>query len=83
MFITSLQLRKLVLASAATSALAFAATAAFADTAPSPISSATTARSTTIAMATAADQRDKRRAEMEQANADARRVAFRFLGTSL
>jgi hypothetical protein len=74
--------QRLVIASALASGLVSAAgVAASAQTTAMPVATATT-NATNVSMSTV-DPKAKRRAELEQENADARRVEFRFLGTSL
>jgi hypothetical protein len=74
-------IRRLVIASALASGLVSAGVGASAQTTATPVATATT-NATNVSMSTV-DPKAKRQAELEQENADARRVEFRFLGTSL
>ena len=91
MRINSQNIERLLIASALASGLVSAGVAASAQTTTVP---AATVRTTTAAAATTttsatnvsmstADPRTKRQSELEQANADARRMLFRNQGTSL
>jgi hypothetical protein len=73
--------QRLVIASALASGLVSAGVAASAQTSATPVATTTT-NATNVSMSTV-DPKAKRQAELEQENADARRVEFRFLGTSL
>jgi len=74
-------IQRLVIASALASGLVSAGVAASAQTSTEPAATITT-NATNVSMSTV-DPKAKRQAELEQENADARRVEFRFLGTSL
>ncbi len=74
-------IQRLVIASALGSGLVSAGVAASAQTTTTPAATTTT-NATNVSMSTV-DPKAKRRAELEQETADARRVEFRFLGTSL
>ena len=74
-------IQRLVIASALASGLVSAGVAASAQTTTTPAATITT-NATNVSMSTV-DPKAKRQAELEQENADARRVEFRFLGTSL
>jgi hypothetical protein len=74
-------IQRLVIASALASRLVSAGVAASAQTNTEPAATIAT-NATNVSMSTV-DPKAKRQAELEQENADARRVEFRFLGTSL
>jgi hypothetical protein len=74
-------IQRLVIASALASGLVSAGVAASAQPNTEPAATITT-NATNVSMSTV-DPKAKRQAELEQENADARRVEFRFLGTSL
>jgi hypothetical protein len=81
MSIDSQRIQRLAIASALASGLVSAGVAASAQTTTAPAATMTT-NATNVSMTTV-DSKAKRQADLEQANADARRVEFRYLGTSL
>ncbi len=72
---------RLAIASALATGLVSAGVAASAQTAATPV--ATTATSATNVSMSTVDPKAQRQAELARENADARRVEFRYQGTSL
>jgi hypothetical protein len=80
---TIANVQRILAAAALTSGLLSVGVAASAQTTAAPVTPQTTASTTNSVALSTVDSKAQRQADLEKINADARRVEFRNLGTSL